>query len=129
MALTPSSVPRRLAAIGIVIGFGLMMIWWYVDKYDPFHLPTWQQAQSMGNFSAPPLLKFLQDLTFVLCPGSFLHVFTMDMGNVTTYLTWTAAALLNGPLYYAIGLVIAALMKRGQGTRSVATVPPDDTGG
>jgi hypothetical protein len=120
MTLTTSRVPRRLAVIGIVIGFGLMAIWWYIDKYDPFHLPTWQQAQSMGNFSAPPLLKFLQDLTLALCPGSFLHVVTMDMGNAMTYLTWAVASLLNGPLYYAIGLIIAALMKRGQGTSPVA---------
>jgi hypothetical protein len=120
MALTTSRVPRRLAVIGIVIGFGLMMTWWYVDKYDPFRLPTWQQAQTMGNFSAPPLLKFLEDLTFALCPGSYLHLFTMDMGNVMTYLTWIVAALLNGPLYYAIGLVITAFMKRGDGTRPVA---------
>jgi hypothetical protein len=120
MALTTSKLPLRLAVLGILIGFGLMATWWYVDRHDPFHLPTWQQAQSMGNFSAPPLLKFLQDVTFVLCPGSLLHVFTMDSGNVMTYLTWTVAALLNGPLYYVLGLIIAALMKGGRGTSPVA---------
>jgi hypothetical protein len=114
MALTRSRIPQRLGMIGIITGFGLMTIWWYVDKYDLFHLPTWQQAQGMGNFSEPPLYKFLEDLTFALCPGSFLHVFTMDMGNVATYLTWSIAALLNGPLYYAIGLLIAALTKRNK---------------
>jgi hypothetical protein len=112
LSLTTSKFPRRLAAIGIVIGFGFMAIWWYVDKYDPFHLPNWQQAQSLGNFSAPQLLRFLEDLTFALCPASTLHLFTMDMGNATIYVTWVLAALLNGPIYYGIGLILAALMKR-----------------
>jgi hypothetical protein len=120
MAVTTSRLPLRLAVLGMVIGFGLMATWWYVDRYDPFHLPTWQQAQSMGNFAAPQLLKFLQDVTFVLCPGSLLHVFTMDSGNVMTYLTWTVAALLNGPLYYVIGLIIAALIKGKRGVSPVA---------
>jgi len=120
MTRSTSKVPRTLAVIGIVIGFGLMMIWWYADRYDPFHLPTWQQAQGMGNFSPPLLLTVLEDLTFVLCPGSFLHMFTMDWGNSMTYLTWMVAALLNGPLYYVIGLVIVAVMKRGHGTSLVA---------
>ena len=120
MALTTPKLPQRLAALGIVVGLGLMATWWYVDKYDPFHLPTWQQAQSMGNFSAPRPLKFLQDVTFALCPGSLLHVFTMDSGNVMTYLTWIVAALLNGLLYYLIGWVIAMLMKGGRGTSPIA---------
>jgi hypothetical protein len=114
MALSKSRLPRKLAVIGIVIGFSLQGAWWYVYKYDPFHLPTLQQAQNMGNFSAPPLMTALEDLTFVLCPGSLLHVFTMDMGETITSLTWTVAALLNGALYYAIGLGAVALVRRGR---------------
>jgi hypothetical protein len=112
MSVTTSRIPRRLAILGIVIGFGLMSAWWYVDTYDPFHLPTWQQAQAMGSFSAPPLLKFLTDITFVLCPGALLHIYTMDTGSLMTYITWTAAAMLNGPLYYAVGLAGSALMRK-----------------
>lgn len=106
-----SKLPRRLAAVGIVIGFAFMAIWWYIDRYDPFHLPTWRQAQTMGNFSAPPLLRLIEKLTFVLCPGSLLHLFTMDMGESTTHLTWVLAALINGPIYFTVGVVLAALMK------------------
>jgi hypothetical protein len=106
-----SKVPRRLAAIGIFIGFGFMAIWWYVDRYNPFHLPTREQAQTMGNFSAPPALRFLEDVTFLLCPASFLHIFTMDTGSTMTYLTWVIAALINGFIYYFVGLILASLLK------------------
>jgi hypothetical protein len=114
--MTTSKLPRRLAVIGIATGVGLMAMWWYIDKFDPFHLPTSEQAQTMGNYSAPPLYWFLKDLMFVLCPGLFLQVFTIDMGTVVTWFMWGLAALLNGPIYYAAGLILAALMKRvGQG--------------
>lgn len=66
----------------------------------------------MGTFSEPPLLRLFEDLTFVLCPGSFLFFFTMDMSDATNYVVWVVVALVNGPIYYCIGLVLAALMKR-----------------
>ena len=106
-----SKLPRRLAVVGIVVGFAFMGIWWYIDKYDPFRLPTWQQAQTMGNFSAPPWLRLIENLTFVLCPGSFLHLLTMDMGDSMTRLTWVLAALINGLIYFAVGVILAALMR------------------
>ncbi len=106
-----SKLPRRLAIFGIVVGFLFMAAWLYVSRYDPFHLPTLEQARGMGNFSEPLPLEIFEDATFALCPGSFLHIFTMDAGSAMTCLTWTAAALLNGPIYYGIGLAVARLLK------------------
>jgi len=108
MASTSSKIPRILAVVGVVIGFVLMAVWWYVYKYDPFHLPT------TGSFSEPMPLKVLEYLTSILCPGSLLQILTMDTGVAMACLMWIIAALINGPLYYAIGLIIAALMKRGR---------------
>jgi hypothetical protein len=88
-----------------------MATWWYVGKYDPFHLPTWQQSQTMRDFSAPASFRLLKGLTFTLCPGSLLHVFTMDMTNNGVYAAWVLAALLNGPIYYAVGLIIVMIMR------------------
>jgi uncharacterized membrane protein len=111
MPLT-ASLPRRLAVIGIIVGFGFMAASWYVYKYNPFHLPTEQQAEKMGNFSEPPLSSLFDDLTFVFCPGSFLFFFTMDMSDATNYATWIMVALINGPVYYCVGMIFAALMRR-----------------
>jgi hypothetical protein len=112
MPLTKSRLPRTLAVVGVAIGFGLMATWWYVDKYDPFHLPTWRQSQTMGNISAPASFRFLKGATFILCPGSLLHIFTMDMSDNAIYAAWVLAALLNGPIYYAVGMVIGLIMNR-----------------
>lgn len=112
MPLIASRLPRRLAIIGIIVGFGFMATSWYVYKYNPFHLPTEQQAEKMGNFSEPPALRLFDDLTFVFCPGSFLFFFTMDMGDATNYVMWVVVALINGPVYYCVGLIFAAYMRR-----------------
>ncbi len=113
MPLIASRLARRLAVIGIIVGSGFMATSWYVYKYDPLPTcPTWQRRRQMGTFSEPPLLRLFEDLTFVLCPGSFLFFFTMDMSDATNYVVWVVVALVNGPIYYCIGLVLAALMKR-----------------
>ena len=112
MPLIASRLPRRLAVIGIIVGFGFMATSWYVYKYDPFHLPTWQEAEKIGSFSKPPLLNLFEDLTFFFCPGSFLFFFTMDMSDTANYVMWVVVALINGPVYYCVGLILAALMKR-----------------
>jgi hypothetical protein len=78
-----SRLPRRLAVIGIIVGFGFMAASWYVYKYNPFHLPTVEQAEKMGSFSEPVLSRLFDDLTFVFCPGSFLFFFTMDTSDTT----------------------------------------------
>ena len=105
-------LPRRLAIIGIIVGFAFMAASCYVDKYNPFHLPTSEQAEKMGGFSEPLPLRLLDDMTFVFCPASFpLFFFTMDMGERANYITWAVVALINGPIYYCAGLLFAALMK------------------
>ena len=70
--MTLSKLPRRLAIVGIILGFGGMALWWYLITFNPFHLPTWQQAQTMGNYSAPRLYWITEDAVFVLCPASLL---------------------------------------------------------
>ncbi len=85
---------------------------WYVYKYNPFHLPTVQQAEKMNSFAEPPLLGLFDDLTFFFCPGSFLFFFTMDMSDTTNHIMWVVVSLINGPIYYCMGLILAALIKR-----------------
>jgi hypothetical protein len=105
-------LPRRLAIIGIIVGFGFMAASWYVDKYNPFHLPTVEQAGKMGSFSEPVLLSLFEDMTYVFCPASFpLFFVTMDMSDNANYITWVVVALINGPIYYCLGLMVAALIK------------------
>jgi hypothetical protein len=71
----------------------------------------------MGSFSEPWLLSLFERLTFVFCPGAVLFFFTMDMSDVANYLIWLVVVLINGGVYYCLGLVLAVLMKRHKQTR------------
>jgi len=111
--LSPSRVPRTLAFAGIAIGFAFMVMWWYIVTYDPFHLPT---AEAPSSYSAPALYWLLKDSIFVLCPGEIMGVFCMDCtGYTVPLLIWTVAALLNGPIYYCLGLLIVNVTNRLRG--------------
>src|ERR1700689_806084 len=88
-----------------------MMMWWYIDTYNPFHLPTSEQALAMGtNYSAPPLYKFLDKLTFILCPALWLQVFTIDLGPIVNYSIWVLAVVFDGFIFYCVGLLINAVV-------------------
>jgi hypothetical protein len=102
-------LPRRLAIIGIIVGFAFMAASWYAYKFDPFHLPTAEQAQKMGSFSEPMLLRLFDDLTFLLCPASLLFFFTMDLGETANCIMWVVVAIINGPIYYGVGVIFVAL--------------------
>jgi hypothetical protein len=117
--VTTSKLPRRLAVIGIIVGFAFMTASSYVDKYNPFHLPTVAQAERMGSFSEPALERLFDDLTFALCPGSVLFFFSMDLRDAASYFMWVVVALINGPIYYCLGLIFVTLTKH----RSQVPVP------
>jgi hypothetical protein len=102
---------RKFAVVGIVIGTASALLWWYVRIFDPFHLPN--VAECPPNYSAPFLYWIVNYSVFVLCPGTLLMIFTLEMRGWFSWFMWILAVLLNGPIYYAIGLVIDALLKRG----------------
>ncbi len=77
-----------------------MGLYWYDYKYNPFRLPP-----------APPLYHFIEKAMFVLCPGLLLQVFTIGTSDRLGWVMWVFAALLNGPVYYVVGLAFATIMK------------------
>jgi hypothetical protein len=97
-----SKLAQRFALLGILIGFTAMGLYWYDYKYNPFHLPP-----------PPPIYSFLEKAMYVLCPGLLLQVFTIGTSDRFAWAMWILAAFLNGPVYYLVGLVFAAVMKGG----------------
>ena len=94
--------PMKFALVGIVIGFAFMGLHWFDYRFNPFHLPP------------PPLLyRLIEKAMFVLCPGLFLQVFTIGTSDWLGWVMWVLAALLNGPVYYLVGLLFAAIVKGG----------------
>jgi hypothetical protein len=89
-----------------------MAMWWYIDTYNPFHLPTVEQVRSMTSYSAPPLYRFLENVIFILLPAMWLGAFTMHAGAVVNYSLWVFAVLVDGAVFYWVGLIIATIRTR-----------------
>ena len=105
------TLARRFAYIGIAVGAGAVLLWWSVHIFNPFHLPTTSNVPP--DYRAPHLYWFINDGVFVLCPGALLQAFTLEMRGWFSWVMWTLAVLLNGPIYYVIGLAVGALIGRG----------------
>jgi len=99
--LIASRLPRRFALGGVLLGFALMGLYWYDYRYNPFHLPP-----------PPPFYNFLEKAMFLLCPGLLLQFFTIGTSDRLGWVMWILAALINGPIYYCVGLIFDALAKR-----------------
>ena len=112
--MTKSKLPRRLAIVGLVVGFLLMAMWWYIDTYNPFHLPTVEQAQSMASYSPPRLYTFFENLVFDVLPVLWLQVFTIHAPAVVNYSIWVFAVLFDGAILYCVGLLVNAIKTRAR---------------
>ena len=105
----PSRFARKFGLIGLAVGLAAALIWWPVQIADPFHVPTVGQAPQ--NYQEPLLLRIINDSVFVLCPGTLLQFFTLEMRGWLSWFMWTLAVLLNVPIYYAIGWLVETLFK------------------
>jgi hypothetical protein len=106
-------LPRRLAIAGIVIGIGLLTFWLCADKYNLFHLPTAEQASKMhANYKAPTIFWTVKKATVWLCPGLVLGIVTMDMAQNANLIMWLIAIVINGAIYYCLGLAIRAVASK-----------------
>lgn len=112
------NLPGKFAVVGIAVGITGAVLWWYVQIFDPFHLPA--VGQVPPNYRAPSLYWIINDSVLVLCPGTLLQVFTLEMRGWFSWFMWILAVSLNGPIYYAAGLAIDALMKHRNGARAPA---------
>jgi hypothetical protein len=106
-------LPRIFAIVGFVIGIALCAAWFYVDSHDVFTTRVYWSSPDgrVSGFSTPSYDHFTT-LTFVLCPTSVILIATMDFGDspsakAFTAAFWFVAALLNGLLYFLIGLPIS----------------------
>ncbi len=93
---------RKFAYVGIAIGVGVSLLWWYVQIFDPFHLPT--VGHVPPNYSAPPLYWIINDRRFRalswrsalpgVCPGN------AGIGSRGSCGFWQCSS--SGPIYYVI---------------------------
>ena len=85
----PRNLPRTFAFAGIAIGCLLALVHWLDYAFNPFDFPTL--------------------LIFILCPGQLLHLFTIGIGGPLVWFVWLLGVLLNGPIYFLIGLLVGRI--------------------
>ncbi len=108
---THSRLPRWFAIAGIALAVSYGVGSWFIYKFNLFHLPTVAEAQQMGSFNEPFGLRLFDGVFLSLCPAAFMFILTIDVGETSNMVMWVVVSLVNGGIYYAIGLIIAALMK------------------
>lgn len=109
-----SKLPRRLAVVGVLVGFSLYAMSWYIYKFNPFHVPIFKPRTLIIFYRYPPLYHLLMKyLPIIFCPAIFpLEFMTLDRGPAPDSVAWVAAALINAPIYYCVGLVVDAVWRR-----------------
>ena len=121
-------LPLIFAVTGFAIGIALCAAWFYVDSHDVFTKRVyWSSPNGASGFDTPAYDHF-ETLTLVLCPTSVILIATVDYGDspsakAPVFGFWMVAALLNGVLYFLIGLPIArlwAFLRRKSASRSPA---------
>jgi hypothetical protein len=126
--LRNSKLPRALAITGVVVGMTLMLVWWYVNTYDPFNLPTVEQVnKSPESYSTPWAYHALETITTFLCPASATNALAIHVPAAVSLGIWIVAALINAPIYYGVGLVIEAISRMAHGRLTHPSTPPKRT--
>lgn len=111
-----AKLPRRFAVAGIAIGIGPLTFWVCADKYNLFHLPTSEQvSKTHASYKAPPIFWVLREATMWLCPGLVLGILTMDMGASANLIMWFIAIIVNGAIYYCLGLAVRTVTSKCSG--------------
>ncbi len=102
----PRNLPKAFALAGILLGCLVLLVYWLDFKLNLFNLPTAGSSPSK-NHSTPWAYEIFHELIFILCPGQLLHLFTIGLGDTVSWLVWCLGALLNGPIYYVVGLLVS----------------------
>ena len=104
----------RFALVGCLISVLFFSFWLLDEQFNFFNLPTLQQARTMGNYSQPVMLVFLEKLNFILCPPYVITSFAgMDLGRSANLILWLISLVLNTAFYFVLGLIFGGLWNRG----------------
>ena len=76
-----------------------MGTYWLDYRFSIFH-----PQSAISNFFGKAM--------FVVCPALVLQVFTIGTSDQLGWVMWLIATIMNWPIYYLVGLLLAGLMKR-----------------
>jgi hypothetical protein len=105
-------VPLWMAGIGVAICVASLAYIQLDLRFNLFHNPTSEQAESMGSYSEPFAQEIIDYAIPILTPGTLLLVgfkeVKIPQGEIVLYFAlWAIAAVVNAALYGLIGLILA----------------------
>ena len=62
-----------------------------------------------GNYNQPASRALIQRLNFIVCPPLVVMVFGMDLGATANLFLAGVVAIMNGVLYFILGLLVGLL--------------------
>jgi hypothetical protein len=106
--MTRLRLARRFAVVGSFVSILFFSFWALDYKFDFFQLPTANNV-SGRNYGPPASRSLVQRLNFILCPPLAIMVVGMDLGASANLLLATIVVIMNGALYFILGLLIGLL--------------------
>jgi hypothetical protein len=106
--MKPVRVARRFALVGILVSILFFSFWALDYKFNFFHLPT-ADVVSTGTYKLPASRALVQRLNFIVCPPLVIMVVGMDMGTSANFFLAAVVAVLNGALYFILGLLVGLI--------------------
>jgi hypothetical protein len=117
--MNPLRLGRRFAIVGLVVSILFFSFWKLDYKFNFFHLPT-AGNEPRGNYSQPVSRARVQRLNFIVCPPLAIMVFGMDLGASANLLLAAVVVLMNGALYFILGLRTKQKCLRRPRSRQIA---------
>jgi hypothetical protein len=106
--MTRLRLARRFAVVGLLVSILFFSFWALDYKFDFFHLPKANHVSSR-NYDPPASRSLVQRLNFILCPPLVIMVVGMDLGASANLLLATVVVIMNGVLYFILGLLVGLL--------------------
>ena len=106
--MKPLRVARRFAVVGLLVSILFFSFWALDYKFNFFHLPTADNVPTR-NYTQPASRVLVQKLNFIVCPPLVIMVVGMDLGASANLLLATVVVVVNGALYFILGLLVGLL--------------------
>jgi hypothetical protein len=106
--MTRLRLARRFAAVGVFVSILFFSFWALDYKFNFFPSPTGNYVSSR-HYEPPASRALVQRLNFILCPPLVIMVVGMDVGASANLLLATVVVIMNGALYFILGLLVGLL--------------------
>lgn len=104
----PLQEPDGLPLLGYLFRFYFFSFWALDYKFNFFHLPTADNVPTR-SYTQPASRVLVQRLNFIVCPPLVIMAVGMDLGASANLLLATVVVVVNGALYFILGLLVGLL--------------------